>query len=101
LANTAVISVLLSRILPWDDPLWRLFLAVVAGWTLVLLAAAHRMQRTRRVLASWLDHPAPDEAETRAAFAAATDVTREVVLNSFLFWPVGAGLVGLTLRLLT
>jgi methyl-accepting chemotaxis protein len=102
--NTAVISLFLGRILAWDDAVWRLFVATVAGWTVVLTLVSQRMQRSVRALARWLDRAAagpPSEAEHRAAFGAATDVTREVVVNSFLLWPVGAALVGVTMRLLT
>src|SRR5690606_37142154 len=100
-ANFAVIALFLSRILVWDGALWPLFFAVASGWMVALFALAQRMQRTRRVLAHWLDHPDADEAGTCAAFAAAADVTREVVANSFLLWPFGALMVGLTMRLLS
>jgi methyl-accepting chemotaxis protein len=101
--NTVVISLFLSRILVWDESVWRLFIATVAGWTVVLTVVSQRMQRSVRELSRWLDRCAAGEAgeaDHRAAFSASTDVTREVVLNSFLLWPVGAGLVGLTLVLL-
>jgi methyl-accepting chemotaxis protein len=103
LFNTAVISLFLGRILVWDEPTWRLFLFAVAGWTVILTVVSQRMQRSVRALARWLDRHAAGaagEADHRVAFAAATDVTREVIVNSFLLWPVGAALVGLTLLLL-
>jgi len=104
LFNIAVISAFLNRMLDWDTPVWRLFFAAVAGWTVVLTILLQRMQRTRAALSRWLDARAAGRAsvaDDRAAFAAATGVTREVILNSFLLWPAGAAAVGLTLKVLT
>jgi methyl-accepting chemotaxis protein len=104
LVNTAVVSVFLVRFLDWDATVWRLFFAVTTVWAVLLTIALHRMQRTRWTLSYWLIRSAAgqaSDADHRAAFAAATDVTREVIVNSLLFWPIGSLLVGLTLALLS
>lgn len=103
IVSVGVSALFLGQLLAWEGSTWRLALTVAVGWTALLTAASQRIQRAPRTLARWLDRHAAgsaDQAEHRAAFAAATDVTREVVVNSFLLWPVGAALVGLTLLLL-
>jgi methyl-accepting chemotaxis protein len=103
LVNAAGVSVFLLRVLDWDGSVWRVFFPVAGAWSVVLALLMQRMQRTRFVLSRWLDRHAAGaagEADHVAAFAAATGVAREVIVNSLLFWPIGSALVGVTLALL-
>src|SRR4029450_3663634 len=82
-------------------PQWRRFWPIVAGWIVVLAAISQFMQHAVQELGRWLDKEAAGtstpEDEARA-FAASIAMVREVLLNSYLLWPVGAACVALTMK---
>jgi len=100
--NIAVISPFLMRLLDWHAAEWKTFAVVTSCWILVLAGIAQTMQRAMRQLAGWLDREAAGTAtredEVRA-FAGSIDIVRQVILNSFLLWPVGAAAVALSMKL--
>jgi methyl-accepting chemotaxis protein len=99
--NILVIAPFLVRLLDWDDAQWGVFWFVVAGWIVLLAAAAQLMQRAVRELARFLDREAAGQAtrdDQVRAFAASIDIVREVIVNSYLLWPLGAAAVALTMK---
>ncbi len=99
--NICVIAPFLMRLLDWRAAEWKTFAVVTACWILLLTGIAQAMQRATRDLARWLDLEAAGrvtrEDELRA-FAGSIDIVREVVLNSFLLWPIGAAVVALSMK---
>jgi len=100
--NIAVIAPFLMRLLDWHAGEWRTFAVVTSCWILVLAGIAQMMQRAMRELAGWLDREAAGtvtrEVELRA-FAGSIDIVRQVIVNSFLLWPIGAVAVALSMKL--
>ncbi len=100
--NIAVIAPFLMRLLDWHAAEWKTFGIVTTCWIVVLAGIAQAMQQAVRALASWLDREA-DGSATREdelrAFAGSIDIVRQVILNSFLLWPVGAAAVAFSMKL--
>jgi methyl-accepting chemotaxis protein len=99
--NIVVIAPFLIRLLDWDDGQWRLFWVIVAVWIVLLAAIAQLMQRAVRELGRFLDREAAGaatQADHVRAFGASIDLVREVILNSYLLWPLGAAAVALTMK---
>jgi hypothetical protein len=99
--NILVIAPFLMRMLDWSPPQWHRFWPIVGVWIVILSGIAQLMQRAVKGLAGWLDKDAAgtatQEDEVRA-FAASIAMVREVLLNSYLLWPVGAACVALTAK---
>ena len=101
--NICLIAPFLMRLLDWQAAQWKLFGIVTAGWIVLLAGIAQAMQRATRELARWLDREAAGSAtqeDEARAFAASIDIVREVILNSFLLWPLGAAAVAFSMKLL-
>jgi methyl-accepting chemotaxis protein len=102
--NVAIIAVFLARLLDWDPATWRTFAIVTPAWCVVLVVVAQRLQRPVHLLARWLDREATEgttREEDVAAFGASIDLVRQVLVNSYLLWPLGALAVALTMKILS
>lgn len=99
--NIIVIAPFLVRLLDWQTAEWKTFGIVIAGWIVVLTLISQRMQTAVRALSNWLDRDAAGTAtreDELRAFAGSIDIVREVILNSYLLWPVGATAVAFTMK---
>jgi methyl-accepting chemotaxis protein len=100
--NIAVIAPFLVRLLDWQSEEWRTFGVVIVCWIAVLTIISQTMQAAVRSLSTWLDREA-DGTATREdelrAFAGSIHIVREVILNSYLLWPVGATAVAFTMKI--
>jgi methyl-accepting chemotaxis protein len=100
--NICIIAPFLMRLLDWHAAEWKIFAIVTPCWLLLLAGIAQAMQRAMPDLANWLDREAAGTAtqeDEARAFAGSIDIVREVILNSFLLWPVGAALVAFSMKL--
>ena len=99
--NILVIAPFLLRLLDWDTAQWRTFWVVVSFWIVVLAGVSQLMQKAVKDLARWLDREAAGiatpEDELRA-FGASIDMVRQVIVNSYLLCPIGAGCVALSMK---
>jgi methyl-accepting chemotaxis protein len=102
--NILVIAPFLVRLLDWDSVQWRTFWIVVSCWIVVLVGISQLMQKAVQDLARWLDREAAGTAKPAdelRAFGASIDIVRQVIVNSYLLWPVGAACVALSMKLLS
>ena len=101
--NIAVIAPFLMRLLDWHAAEWKTFAVVVVCWIVVLSVISQRMQKAVRAISDWLDRDAEGNASREdelRAFAGSVDIVREVILNSYLLWPVGATAVAFSMKML-
>jgi len=100
--NLVVIAPFLVRMLDWSDEQWQAFSVVVSIWVVALAIVSQWMQRAVQELGRWIDleHAGANTREDDVrAFAASISIVREVLLNSYLLWPVGAAAVAVTLKI--
>lgn len=99
--NIAVSAPFLVRLLDWDSAQWRAFGIAATCGVVVATAISQLMQKAVKDLARWLDREATGVAtreDELLAFSASIDIVRQILLISYLLWPIGAVCVGLSMK---